>query len=191
VIFVDPGGQYVLLSSQASLVDYPSVDRIDLATGRARLVQSSREGVWDWFADQAGVVRAGVEYGDRRNRIYYRSGPGQDLRRIDTPRPAQNDSVIDFIRFAPTGDRGYIVTNEVTGRFAVYEFDFATGARGTVVFEHPEVDVGRLNTSPAGALLGVSYEADRPRMHWIDPQMARVSARRPRAPRQAEPNRGE
>jgi hypothetical protein len=56
IIFVDPNGQYVLLSSQESLDDYPSVDRFDLATGRSTRVQSSLEGVWNWFADGAGVA---------------------------------------------------------------------------------------------------------------------------------------
>jgi dipeptidyl aminopeptidase/acylaminoacyl peptidase len=174
VIFVDPGGAYVLLSSQDSLVDYPSVDRIDLATGRKTLVQSSRPGVWNWFADAAGVVRVGVDYGERRTRFYYRSGAGQDLRRIDAPRSGQEGSVIDTVRFAASGDGGVIVTNEVTGRFAVYEFNFATGTRGAAILELPEVDVDSLVTSQGGGLLGVSYEDDRPRMHWIDPELRRI-----------------
>lgn len=174
VIFVDPGGDYVLLSSQDTLTDYPSVDRIDLATGRKTVVQSSRPGVWNWFADGAGVVRAGVEYGENRTRIYYRSGAGQDLRRIDTRRSAQDGSVIDTIRFAGTGDSGYVVTNEVTGRFAVYAFDFATGTRGAPIFEHDAVDIGALTMARDGALLGISYEDDRPRMRWLDPELGRI-----------------
>jgi dipeptidyl aminopeptidase/acylaminoacyl peptidase len=174
VIFVDPNGQYILLSSQDTLVDYPSVDRIDLATGRRSVVQSSRDGVWNWFADGAGVVRAGVEYGPNRIRIYYRSGAGQDLRRLDIRGPAGDRSVIDTIRFARSGDQGVVVSNEVTGRFAVYEFDFATGTRGAAIYEHPEVDVDSLLIAPGGGLLGVRYEDDRPRTHWIDPELGRV-----------------
>lgn len=176
VIFIDPNGQYVLLSSQASLTDYPSVDRIDLATGRASLVQSSREGVWNWFADGQGVVRAGVDYGENRLRLYYRSRGGEDLRRIDNPITTRDGAVIDSIRFTDAPDRGIIVTNEVTGRFAAYEYDFASRTRGAVIYEHPQVDVGALMTTPNGRLLGVAYEDDRPRMHWLDPDLARVQA---------------
>jgi dipeptidyl aminopeptidase/acylaminoacyl peptidase len=176
IIFVDPNGQYVLLSSQESLDDYPSVDRFDLATGRSTRVQSSREGVWNWFADGAGVVRAGVAYDEERVRIYYRQAAGQDLRRVDIQGSSRAGSVIDSIRFAQTGDRGLVVTNEVTGRFAVYDFDFATGARGNAVYEHPEVDVDALIVDEAGQLIGVRYEDDRPRVHWIDPAFGRIQA---------------
>lgn len=176
VIFVDPAGSYVLLSSQDSLVDHPSVDRIDLATGRRSLVQSSRDGVWNWYADNQGVVRVGVDYGDRRARLYYRSGAGQDLRRIDA-RPASRDgSAIDAIHFTAQADRGIIVTNEVNGRFGAYAFDFAANARGEAVFEHPEVDVTAVLIGRSGEALGVSYEDDRRRVHWIDPDMQRLQA---------------
>src|SRR3712207_8804329 len=45
-----------------------SVERIDLATGASTTVQKSKTGVWNWFADPAGFVRAGVEYGKRQDR---------------------------------------------------------------------------------------------------------------------------
>jgi dipeptidyl aminopeptidase/acylaminoacyl peptidase len=181
VIFVDPAGAYVLLSSQETLLDYPSVDRIDLANGRISRVQSSRDGVWNWFADAEGVVRAGVAYEDERVRIYYRAAAGQDLRRIDIQGPSRTGSVIDAIRFAQSGDRGVVVTNEVSGRFGVYEFDFATGTRGAAVYEHPEVDVDSLIIAHGGQLLGVRYEDDRPRTRWIDPELARIQANVDRA----------
>lgn len=176
VIFVDPAGQYVLLSSQQSLTDYPSVDRIDLATGRSAVVQQSRPGVWNWFADAAGVVRAGVEYGDNRIRLHYRSAAGQSLRRIEPRAAAGTSTVIDAIHFTPGGDRGVIVTNEVTGRFAAYQFDFASETRGAPVYENPQVDIGNLVISRAGQLLGIGYEDDRRRTHWLDSDLARVQA---------------
>ena len=58
--------------------------------------------MWNWFADRNGVVRAGVDYGNDRIRIYLSLGPGADLRRIDTRRYPQDGSVIDMIRFITT-----------------------------------------------------------------------------------------
>ena len=49
---------------------------------------------------------------------------------------------------------GVIVTNAETGRFAVYNYDFATDTRGAVIFEHPEVDVTDAIFSPEGAVDG-------------------------------------
>jgi dienelactone hydrolase len=174
VIYVDPAGTYILLSAQDSLVDFPSVDRIDLATGRRSLVQSSRPGVWNWYADSQGVVRVGVDYGERRARLYYRSGAGEDLRRIDARPAARDGSIIDAIHFTAEADRGIIVTNEVTGRFGAYAFDFAANARGAAIFEHPEVDVTAVVLGRTGQALGVTYEDDRPRVHWVDPEMQRI-----------------
>ncbi|HYI48341.1 MAG TPA: S9 family peptidase [Allosphingosinicella sp.] len=174
VIFVDPAGQYVLLASQQSLTDYPSVDRIDLATGRAAMVQQSRPGVWNWFADAAGVVRAGVEYDVNRVRIHYRFAAGQALRRIEPRSAAGANTIVDAIHFTPGGDRGVIVTNEATGRFAAYRFDFASETRGETVYEHPRADVGSLVVSRTGQLLGVGYEDDQRRTHWLDADLGRV-----------------
>jgi ABC-type uncharacterized transport system permease subunit len=98
------------------------------------------------------VVRLGIDYGERRIRFYYRNAAGEELRRIDTRRYPQEDSMIDAVRFAGT-DRSIIVTNAVTGRFAVYNYDFATDTRGEAIFEHPTADVSAVNVAPDGTLL--------------------------------------
>jgi len=82
MIFVDPLGRYVLVSSQETLISPPHVERIDLATGRGVEVQRRMAGVWSWFADANGVVRVGVDYGDNRTRIY--TGP-RPRRRLPVP----------------------------------------------------------------------------------------------------------
>jgi len=181
VIFVDPRGAYALVSAQATLVDYPAVQRIDLATGQATPVQRARTGVWNWFADRDGVVRAGVDYGNDRIKFYYRSGPGEELRRIDSRRYPQDGSVIDMIRFVTDSDHGVVVTNAVTGRFAVYDYDFATDTRGAAIFEHEAVDVTTAIMGEDGRVDGVSYEDDRRRTHWINPALQRIQERIDRA----------
>jgi len=99
VIHTDPDGRYILVSSQPSLDQYPAVYRTELATGESEVVQRPQTGVWRWFADEQGVVRLGIDYGDRRIRFYYRNAAGEALRRIDTRRYPQDDSMIDAVRF--------------------------------------------------------------------------------------------
>jgi dipeptidyl aminopeptidase/acylaminoacyl peptidase len=176
VIFVDPAGTYALVSGQATADQYPEVRRIDLVTGASTVVQRARDGIWDWFADRNGVVRAGVDTTGNRIRLYYRAGPGEDLRRIDTRRYPQDGSVIEMIRFVQNTDRGIVVTNAVTGRFAVYNYDFATDTRGDAVFEHPQADVTAAVMGLDGQVDGVSYEDDRRRFHWINPELQRLQA---------------
>jgi len=181
VIFIDPQGAYILVSAQASADQYPDVRRIDLASGEARVVQRWRTGVWDWFADRSGVVRAGVDYSDGRITLLYRAGPDEDLRRIDSRRYPQDGSVIETIRFLDNSDRGVVVTNAVTGRFAVYHYDFATDTRGEAIFEHERVDVTTPIVGADGRVDGVAYEDDRLRFHWIDPELRRLQASLDRA----------
>lgn len=173
VIFVDPAGAYALITTQATVDQYPNVMRLDLATGEASMAQRGIFGVWDWFTDNNGVVRAGVEYTERRIKLYYRAGPGQDLRRIATRRYPQDGSVIDMIRFTTEPSRGIVLTNAVTGRFAAYRYDFANDTRGEAIFEHPQVDVSSLIMGDDD-VAGVRYEDDRRRIQWLDPDLQRL-----------------
>jgi dienelactone hydrolase len=174
LIFVDPLGRYALVSSQETLTGPPHVERIDLATGQAVEVQRRQNGVWTWFADANGIVRVGVDYRDNRTRIYYRAAADAPLAHVDTQRNLRDGSAIDAIRFVTDSDQGVIVTNAETGRFGVYHYDFATDTRGAAIFEHPEVDVTNAIFSPEGAVEGVAYEDDRPRVRWLNPALAQL-----------------
>jgi dipeptidyl aminopeptidase/acylaminoacyl peptidase len=176
VIFVDPAGAWILVSAQPSALNTPAVQRIDLATGQATLVQHQRFGVWNWYADGNGVVRAGVDYGADRIKFYYRSGPGEDLRHIESRRYPRDGSVIEMIRFIANSDRGIVVTNAVTGRFAAYNYDFASDTRGEAIFEHPSVDISSVLMGADDQVDGIAYEDDRPRIHWLDPDYRIIQA---------------
>ncbi len=176
VIFVDPDGRYVLLSGSTVVGRTPVVQRVDLATGRADVVQPQRTGIWSWFADSRGIVRAGVDYGQRRTRIYYRAAAGAPLRLIEDRRHSRDESVIDRIHFAGNSERGIMITNADTGRFAIYHYDFATDTRGDAIFEHPEVDVSNALMDRDGNIDGIFYEDDRPRVRWLNAEMAEIQA---------------
>lgn len=180
-IFIDPLGRYALIADQPSLRGEPNVVRVDLASGASVEVQRRVPGVWSWFADSNGVIRVGIDYNARGARIHYRATPDAPLQRVRTQRDLADDSVIDSIRFASDTDRGIIVTNAVTGRFGVYAYDFSTDTRGEAIFEHPEVDVTGAIVGPTGAVDGVGFQDDQPRVHWLNRDMAEVQRRIDRA----------
>jgi dipeptidyl aminopeptidase/acylaminoacyl peptidase len=177
LIFIDRAGRYVLLSNAERFDRPPSVVRVDLESGATTVVQPGQRGVYSWFADSEGVVRVGVDYGERRTRIYYRSSATAPLALVETHRNLEDDSVIDAVRFVTNTSRGTIVTNAETGRFAVYDYDFATDTRGAALFSHPDVDVTRAIYGTDGRLDGVVYEDDRPRVRWLNQDMERLQAR--------------
>src|SRR5207244_412749 len=99
--------------------------------------------------------------------FYYRAAAGAPLRRIDSRRYPRDGSVIDMVRFVGDTDHGIVVTNAVTGRFSVYDYDFATDTRGDAIFEHPTADATAMITGEDGHVDGVTYEDERPHTQWL------------------------
>lgn len=176
IIFTDPAGRYILMAAQDHLLASPRVDRVSLDDGSAVEVQERKEGIWDWFADSSGVIRAGVDYGERGAKIYYRAAAGEKLRRVDTTKYVDDDTVIDSIRLVTDTSKGIVISNAKTGRFAVYEYDFAADTVGTTVFEHPTVDVTSVIQGENGRIEGVNYVDDRPRVKWLNPELETLQA---------------
>lgn len=178
VIFADPAGTYALVSGQKSLFAQPSVFRVELATGDARIVQPATLGIDQWFADTTGTVRAGFAYDARKWKLFYRDTPDAKLRRIDSRDYRQDDSVIEGVRFMGNAGQGAVITDSKTGRFAAYRYDFATDSIGEPLFEHQTNDAAELIMSADGAQVeGVAYEDDRPRIAWLDPARKELQAR--------------
>jgi dipeptidyl aminopeptidase/acylaminoacyl peptidase len=180
VLYTDPTGNWALVASQDSPFVYPSVKRVDLSTGDATLVEKAHDGVWDWFADEKGVVRAGVTYDNRKWTVWYRDKPDEKLRKIRGKFDKDDEGAVD--KFIFRGDNSWIVTNERTGRFALYKYDLKTGAIGQPIFEHPEADITDPVFDPAtGQVSAVPYDDDRHHSNWLDPEMKAVQVKLDRA----------
>jgi len=174
VLYADPTGSWALVASQDDIQSYPSVKRVDLATGEASLVERARNHVWDWYADADGTVRAGIAYERRRWTVWYRENAGDPLTRTRGKFAKDDDSAVDRVMFGPNKN-SWIVTNEKTGRFGLYRYDFGSGTIGETVFEHAEVDIDDVSYDPAsGDIYGISYQDDRPRVKWIDPERQKL-----------------
>jgi len=183
VLYTDPAGGWVLVASQSEILTTPSVKRIDLATGAVTLVEKARPGVWNWYADTTGVVRAGIAYDDDRWTVWYREKPEDPLKPIRNRAPKDGDKgTVDGMHFLSGDDSGLIVTNAKTGRFGAYRYDFKTGAIGDPIFENPDVDLASVLVDPVtGVVSGITYEDDRWRVAWFDPAMRALQARIERA----------
>jgi dipeptidyl aminopeptidase/acylaminoacyl peptidase len=180
VLYTDPAGNWALVASQDDVLRYPSVKRVDLQTGAASVIEKEKEGIWDWYADDKGVVRAGVAYKDRSWKIWYRDQPGEPLRLIKGKVDADDDSAVD--KFIFRGEESWVLTNERNGRFGLYRFDTKSGAIGSPIFENPNVDVTDVNYDHAtGRVKAIAYEDDRKRVQWFDPDARALQDRIDRA----------
>jgi dienelactone hydrolase len=183
VIFIDPAGAYILLSSQRSLFDTPSVQRIDLATMKAEQAVGAKSGVWKWFADRTGAVRAGLGSDGTKWWLYYRDSPGADFQKI-AKGASHQDTLDDVETLLPTAGSGsgYVIANKATGRYAVYRYDFRTATIGSAVYENPQVDVEAVAFSNrTGELDAIHYVDERERILWLDPAMEALQAKLDRA----------
>lgn len=171
VIYVAPDGSSILLNMQDSAVDYPSVWRVDLNTLKMKRVVPSRDYVWDWYADSAGVVRAGIGQLGKRWWLLYRGGPEDDFKKI-VHHTSDDEEKGNIEKFVPTdgSDSGFVVTNSKTSRFALYKYDFKTDTIGEAIYENPKVDIDDLVQSERGDIVGVRYTDDRSRVEWFDPE---------------------
>jgi dienelactone hydrolase len=176
VIHVDRAGAFLLASAQASEAETPSVYRVDLTSGAATRVVDPRPDVWDWYADSAGVVRAGMGVKGGRSWLLYRSGEGDAFRQSERG-AGDLDSGIE--RFVPVrgSDQGYALARSPAGRVALYRYDFEASRLGALVYENPAVDIEGYQTGPDGALLGVEYVDDRDEVRWFDSQLAALQAK--------------
>lgn len=176
VLYTAPDGGWALVASQNDVYSYPSVKRVDLSTGAVTVVEKARPDVWDWYADDKGVVRAGVAIEGRSWTVWYRDNPVEKLRAIRGKFPRDDDSTID--RFIFRGENSWIVTNERTGRFALYKYGLKNNAIGATIFEHAEVDLDDLVYDPiTGEISAILYHDDRQRIRWLDKEMEELQAR--------------
>lgn len=182
VLYTSSDGAWALVASQDNIFSYPSVKRVDLATGDSIVVEKAKDGVWDWYADDKGVVRAGVAYQGRRWTVWYRDNPQDKLRATKGKFAKDDDSAVDRLIFGNSNTSNWILTNEKTGRFAVYKYDLETGTVADTVFEQPEVDVDDVYyNADTGTITAVTYQDDRPRTVWFDPKMKELQASLDRA----------
>jgi dipeptidyl aminopeptidase/acylaminoacyl peptidase len=175
ILFVDPEGKWLLLSIQRTIFDWPSVFRVELDKNEFREVVPQRTGIWEWFADGSGTVRAGVGLDRKKWWMVYRSPGSSGFRSAGSARHDDERGSLGLLRFALDSDEGYILSSEKTGRDAVYRFNFSTLETGPLVFEAPANDVSDFVLSDDGKEVRAAYYTDvRDRVHWFDPEMKEV-----------------
>jgi dipeptidyl aminopeptidase/acylaminoacyl peptidase len=169
VIHVAEDGSYALVSIQKTIYDYPAVYRYDLVQDSKPVqIQSPRDGVWNWYADNAGVVRIGTGWLNRRLRVFYRTGPDAELKQIASLKEGDEESKFwDIVQIISGSDKGYVLQENDAGRVGLYLFDYSTREIVEPVYENPDWDVESALLRD-GKPLAAFYTDDRERVVWFD-----------------------
>jgi dipeptidyl aminopeptidase/acylaminoacyl peptidase len=172
------GSPRILLASQTSIyVDqgyWPSVEMIDVATGKRKTVLTGRGGVFNWYADGGGTVRMGIGRSEdgRSSRVLYRADARGDFRTIDRARTADEDLLAPAMFLSEPG-RGLIYGDDDEGYSGLYEFDLDTLKRGKKLFATKGYDIGGLVRDTTGyGYSGIYVNEEKPGIHWTDPAIA-------------------
>lgn len=182
ILFVDPDGAYLLLSIQRTIYDYPSVFRVSLPDGKMSEIVRPRQPVWEWYADDAGIVRAGVGWEGRKLRYYYRKAEEEEFKLIGAVRPDDKEAFFDIAKVVTGSDDGYVLSDEKTGRQALYKFNYRTREIGELVYGSDQYDIDDYWLTTDGKTLeGVSFTDDRDRVEWFDADSKKLQAQIDRA----------
>jgi len=172
VLFVDPAGAYLLMQLQKTIYDWPAVFRVDIATGEMDEVVKAQQPIWEWYADNSGTVRAGVGFLERNWIMVYRKSESEKFRRVGKARYDDEQASFELLRFNRESDQGYALSNEKTGRYALYKYDFATRELGELVYENDKYDIADADLSRDGlSIESVRFTDDRDRVVWFEPGM--------------------
>jgi dipeptidyl aminopeptidase/acylaminoacyl peptidase len=173
VLWVDPEGKSLLLAFQQTIYDYPSVYSIDISTNKSTQVVKQRDEIWDWYADDQGVVRTGIGFNSTGWSMIYRKSAEDKFQKVLKAKFDDDDAGFDGFRITQGSDEGYrIMNNEASGKFALYKFNFATRKRGDLVLEHAGNDIDDFDTTLDNkGLYSASFTDDRWRIYWFDPAM--------------------
>lgn len=174
VIHYAPDGSHILVAIQKTIYEYPSVMRHELAPdGEATTIQGPRDGVWNWIADNNGVVRMGVGRKDGRLRLFYRSDATGTLKLIESLKEGteSKEKYWDAVQILGGSDEGYVLSEGESGRVGLRRYNFATRTMLETIYEHPEWDIDAVGIKD-GVPFAAYYTADRDEVHYLDPALA-------------------
>lgn len=174
------GSREILVAAQNSIYGnhpdfWPAVYRVDVATGRKRIVERPRPNIVDWGADHLGQVRFGIGYRDTstQSSLLFRAKGEGSLRVIDTAKLSAEENLTVPFHFVPGSNNGFVIKDIEGGRSAVVEVDIPTGKEVRTIYAAKDADVeGVLMASNGSKLLGVRTSDRSTPLRWLDPTMA-------------------
>ncbi len=176
------GSSVILVAAQNTIYTnfegfWPTVYKIDVATGKKSVALKGREGIMDWNADADGVVRTGMRYapGSRKFTLMYRGEGGKgSFRQIDVADSRKEEAVLSPFLFMPGTDHALTIHDDDKGRSGIYEVNLLTRDDVRTVFVAPEgAEIDLVWTASSGKdLLGAFVSSAKNTVHWFDPALA-------------------
>ena len=142
------------------------VYRININTGKMKMVAENPGNISGWLTDNNGRLRVAVATDGVNTTLLYRQTEAGSFRPIVTTH--FKDS-IDPLYFTFDNHHLYVASNIGRDKKAIFKYDVETGKHLELIYEHPQVDVsGILRSKKRKVLTGVSYITDKLHYHFTD-----------------------
>lgn len=176
LLYVADDGSNVLLSFQKNIDEWPSVTRISLLNERdvGTMVQRPVENIWEWYADDAGVVRMGTGWINRKLRVSYRKSEAEKFREIARIGEDDEDKFWDVTRIIGGSDEALLLHEDDKGRVELARYNLATREKIATVHRNENWDITEAWFDKDGKPIAVDYTDDRDRRVWLEPGMAKL-----------------
>jgi dienelactone hydrolase len=149
----------------------PAVFELNVATGKFNKVMEARDPISNMLSDQHGHIRIGYGVEERSAQIHYFTiaAPGRQWTELLQFRALDVGSWLLPVAIDSGNADRVFAFGESGGLNALWSMDL-TGKQDTqLIFGDSHINVDSAVRLKDGTFLGVSYETDRPRVHYVDP----------------------
>ncbi len=132
--------------------DGRSLFKVDVGTGRGKVVERQKEGIIDWWFDVEGAAVVRVEYSVGTLR-YYRKLPDGKWKKYHSVRRQELEEQPDFSLIGPSGDpsKFYVLARPPgRDRIGVYLYDLPNENFGEPLLENASYDIASARASTDG-----------------------------------------
>lgn len=181
------GSSSILIAAQYSIYSnfpelfWPTVYRVDVTNGKKVAVLKGKDGVFSWYADAQGTVRAGLRLGDsgRKYTLLYRGERSNGaFRQIDRADMRKDAGLLSPFLYLPGTDRALALRDDDNGITGIHEVDLLTRESVRTVYTAPagsEVE-GTILSYDGLTLLGAYISGADGRAHWFDSALSELQA---------------
>jgi dipeptidyl aminopeptidase/acylaminoacyl peptidase len=168
--------RHILVLGNLTDAQGPDVCLMNLKTGKMTLEIANPGWVRRWVLDRHRVVRAAVAVQGLTTTVLLRDPAKGTLTPVHTHQA--DEPGWRPLAFDGDGRTLFVASNLGRDTTAVYRYDTATRTLGEIVHGDATYDVDDLVWDEAKQkIVGVAINAERPRFHWLDPEIAALHAR--------------
>ena len=160
---------YILVANNDHRQDYPDVYKMDINTGRKKIVVANPGNVQGWITDKNGVVRIGItsDIDEDKEGIIYRESENAEWETLaEFEKEARHWIPFEFDH---DGKTLYILSNLENDTYGIYKYDLEKREIGELMYKDDGYDMGGLLYSDyIKKPIGVVYDREKVKVVWTD-----------------------